>query len=124
MKVFDCFLFFNELDLLKLRLNVLDDCVDYFIIAESAITFQGEEKEFIFEKHRSQFAKFDHKIIYFKVTNCTIDFVNLPYVNEPQVLDDQILNAIYRFIDDCPHFNKESEFWWGNDFYQRECIWR
>lgn len=124
MKVFDCFIFFNELDLLELRLNVLSDCVDYFVIAESAITFQGEDKEFIFEKHRSRFAKFDHKIIYFKVTNCTIDFANLPYVSEPQSLDDQILNAIYRFIDDCPHFNKESEFWWGNDFYQRECIWR
>ena len=46
MKVFDCFIFFNELDLLELRLNVLDSCVDYFVIVESAITFQGEDKEF------------------------------------------------------------------------------
>ena len=124
MKVFDCFIFFNELDLLELRLNVLDDCVDCFVIAESAITFQGEEKEFIFEKNRSRFAKFDHKIVYFKVTDCALDFENLPYIADPQCLDGQILNSIYRFIDDCPHFNKATEFWWGNDFYQRECIWR
>lgn len=103
---------------------MLDGCVDYFVIVESAITFQGEEKEFIFEKHRSRFAKFENKIIYFKVDKYAIDFANLPYIDEPRNLDEKILNKIYRFIDDCPHFDKAREFWWGNDFFQRECIWR
>ena len=48
MKTFDCFLFFNELDLLEIRLNLLYSYVDYFVIVESEITFQGNLKEFIF----------------------------------------------------------------------------
>ena len=124
MKVFDCFLFFNELDLLELRLNALDSCVDYFVIVESGITFQGEEKEYLFEKNRSRFAKFADKIIHFKVEKYSLDFSDLPYIAAPRSVDDEILNAIYKYIDDCPHFDKKKEFWWGNDFYQRECIWR
>ena len=31
MKVFDSFIFFNELDLLEMRLNILNDVVDYFV---------------------------------------------------------------------------------------------
>jgi beta-1,4-mannosyl-glycoprotein beta-1,4-N-acetylglucosaminyltransferase len=124
MKTFDCFLFFNELDLLEIRLNILNECVDYFVIVESAITFQGEDKEFIFEKNRTRFAAFEDKIIYFKVEKYLFDFANLPYMVDPQSRDDKILNAIYKHIDACPHFNKQKEFWWGNDFYQRECIRR
>jgi len=124
MKVYDCFLFFNELDLLELRLNVLNECVDYFVIVESAITFQGEEKEFFFEKNRSRFAKFENKIIYFKVEKYALDFASLPYIVTPKSNDDKILNSIYKHIDACPHFDKQKEFWWGNDFYQRECIRR
>lgn len=124
MKVFDCFIFFNELDLLELRLNILDSCVDYFVIVESAITFQGEAKKFYFEQNKSRFDKFKHKIIHFKVEKYSLNFAKLPYINEPRSIDEKILNAIYKDIDDCPHFDKEKEFWWGNDFFQRECIRR
>ena len=124
MKIYDCFLFFNELDLLELRLNILDDYVDYFVIVESAITFQGEDKEFIFEKNKNRFAKFENKIIHFKVEKYEFDFANLPYIKKPESADEIVLNKIYKFIDDCPHFDKKTQFWWGNDFFQRECIWR
>ena len=33
--VYDCFQFFNELDILKLRMHVLNDVVDKFVISES-----------------------------------------------------------------------------------------
>lgn len=124
MKVFDCFLFFNELDLLDLRLNLLSDHVDYFVIVESALTFQGEEKEFIFEKNINRFNQFKNKIIYFKIDKYSLNFNELPYIYNPQNVDEEILNRIYKFIDECPHFDKKEEFWWGNDFYQRECISR
>ena len=124
MKVFDCFIFFNELDLLELRLNLLNESVDYFVIVESAITFQGEDKEFFFEKNKSRFAKFENKIIHFKVEKYEFDFASLPYFVNPKNTDELVLNKIFKFIDDCPHFDKEKEFWWGNDFFQRECIWR
>ena len=124
MKVFDCFLFFNELDLLELRLNALDDSVDYFVIVEAGITFQGEEKEYFFDRNKSRFAKFAHKIIHFKVGKDYLDFAVLPYITLPKSGDDEVLNTIYKHIDDCQHFDKRKEFWWGNEFYQRECIRR
>ena len=124
MKIYDCFIFFNELDLLELRLKILNDYVDYFVIVESAITFQGEDKEFFFEKNKSRFSKFENKIIYFQVEKYELDFAKLPLIAKPKNADEIVLNKIYKFIDDCPHFDKKTEFWWGNDFFQRECIWR
>ncbi len=44
MKIVDVFPFFNELDLLDIRLNVLDPYVDCFIISEATKTFQGGDK--------------------------------------------------------------------------------
>ena len=38
MKVFDSFRFFNELDLLEIRFNLLYDHVDYFVITECPYT--------------------------------------------------------------------------------------
>jgi beta-1,4-mannosyl-glycoprotein beta-1,4-N-acetylglucosaminyltransferase len=124
MKIYDCFIFFNELDLLELRLNILNDYVDYFVIVESSVTFQGEDKEFLFEKNKSRFSKFENKIIYFQVEKYELDFANLPFIAKPKNADEIVLNKIYKFIDDCPHFDKKTQFWWGNDFFQRECIWR
>lgn len=124
MRIFDCFLFFDELDLLELRLNVLNDIVDYFVIVESAITFQGDDKDFNFEKNKHRFRKFENKIIYFKVDKYGFKFNELPYIQNIKSADDKVLNEIFNHIDECPHFDKTTEFWWGNDFFQRECIRR
>ena len=47
--VYDCFPFFNELDILNLRLHILDPFVDRFVIEEARNTFTGQEKELCFE---------------------------------------------------------------------------
>ena len=44
MKVFDSFIFFNELELLEMRLNILKDVVDYFVLTESPFTVCVNEK--------------------------------------------------------------------------------
>lgn len=44
MKVIDSFCFFNEFEILKLRLNYLNDVVDHFVICESNVTYSGEKK--------------------------------------------------------------------------------
>ena len=41
--VYDCFQFFNELDILKIRLHVLSDVVDRFVISEATETFSGRK---------------------------------------------------------------------------------
>ena len=62
--VYDCFQFFNELDILKIRMNVLNDVVDKFVISEATVTFSGKEKPLYFAENRDMFAEFNDKIIY------------------------------------------------------------
>jgi beta-1,4-mannosyl-glycoprotein beta-1,4-N-acetylglucosaminyltransferase len=52
MKVIDCFPFFNELDLLEIRLHELKDVVDVFVLTESPQTFTGNHKPLFFDKER------------------------------------------------------------------------
>ncbi|MGS0647237.1 discoidin domain-containing protein [Komagataeibacter melomenusus] len=68
MKVFDCFTFYDELDILDIRLNELDSVVDYFVICEADETFTGLSKEMLFLKNRERYASFAHKIIHVPVT--------------------------------------------------------
>lgn len=63
-KVFDCFTFYNELDLLELRLEELDGVVDVFVLAEAAWTFQGVPKPLIFAENKARFARFADKIVH------------------------------------------------------------
>ncbi len=65
--VYDLIPFFNEIDILKLRLGVLSPYVDKFIIEEATMTFSGKEKELCFEKNRDKFKDYLDKIVYVKV---------------------------------------------------------
>lgn len=65
MKVFDCFTYFNEDELLEIRLQTLDAHVDCFVIAEATHTQSGLPKPMNFRPER--FARFAHKIRYILV---------------------------------------------------------
>ena len=65
--IYDCFSFFNELDLLEIRLNVLKDVVDRFVLVEAGETHAGKPKPFYFEENRSRFAEFLDRIEYVKI---------------------------------------------------------
>ena len=65
--VYDVIPFFNELDILKLRLHILDSIVDRFVIEEATHTFSGQTKELCFAKNREMFAAFLPKIEYIVV---------------------------------------------------------
>ena len=62
MKIFDCFMYFDEDLVLDLRLNLLDDQVDYFVIVESKFNHKGEKGELKFDIDRYQ--SFKKKILY------------------------------------------------------------
>lgn len=64
MKIFDVFLFNGELDLLEIRLNLLNEYVDYFVISESEKTHSGLPKELYYQNNKNLFKKFNEKIIY------------------------------------------------------------
>lgn len=71
--VYDCFQFFNELDILKLRMNILDEVVDKFVISESTVTFSGEAKPLFYEENKEMFKEFEHKIIHNVVRDTPMD---------------------------------------------------
>ena len=48
MKIYDCFMFFDEEMLLDLRLNIMDKYVDKFVITEATYTHSGSPKKLIF----------------------------------------------------------------------------
>lgn len=106
MKVFDVFPFFNELDILEIRLNILDPHVDYFIISEAVETFSGIDKPLYFLEHKERFSKFAHKIIYNVVAEKTdVDL-------HPYQRDVFQKNCIYQVIKD--HCTDEDLIIWGD----------
>ena len=62
--IYDCFQFFNELDMLKIRLNVMSPIVDKFVISEATETFSGLKKPLYYEENKEMFAEFADKIIH------------------------------------------------------------
>ena len=62
MKIFDCFMYFDEDILLDLRLNYLNSYVDKFVIVESKYAHNGKKRSLNFDINN--FEKFKHKIVY------------------------------------------------------------
>ncbi len=117
--IFDCFLFFQELDLLEIRLNYLYEYVDKFIIVESCQTFNGKQKNFNFENHKDRFDKFSNKIIYYKIN----DFHHTPEELYQYLANHKYSNKrfISKLMESHSHYNKKY-LWWVLDSYHRECI--
>lgn len=62
--IYDCFCFFNELDILELRLNILNDIVDKFVLVEATYTHSGHPKKLFFQENKTRFNHFQDKIIH------------------------------------------------------------
>lgn len=71
--VYDSFQFFNELDILYLRMSILKDVVDKFVISESTVTFSGDKKPLFYEENKEMFQEFAHKIIHNVVDDTPMD---------------------------------------------------
>jgi hypothetical protein len=63
-RIIDAFPFFNELEMLRVRLEELSPVVDKFILVESAMTHSGKPKELLFEQRRDEFEPWLDKIIH------------------------------------------------------------
>ena len=95
MKIFDCFMYFDEEVVLDVRLNTLDKYVDYFVIVESSFTHKGDNKNLMF--NHNKFEKFKNKIIYLAYDKQPkgIEVVN-ENDSEGEKSRKYILNAILR----------------------------
>jgi beta-1,4-mannosyl-glycoprotein beta-1,4-N-acetylglucosaminyltransferase len=72
-KIYDTTIFFNEVEMLELRLNILDPVVDYFVIVEAAETHSGQPKPYNFLANQERFDRWLHKIIYVQIDDLTGD---------------------------------------------------
>jgi len=95
MKIIDCFIFYNEFDLLNYRLSILNDYVDYFVLVESTHTFTGMKKPLYYNENKDKFKEFNHKII--------------------SIIVDDIP---YKF----PHIDIANSHQWQNEYYQRNSM--
>lgn len=62
--IYDCFMFYNELDILEIRLNVLNSTVDKFVLVEAAQTHTGLPKKLYYQESAARFDAFQDKIIH------------------------------------------------------------
>ena len=95
MKIFDCFMYFDEEVVLDVRLNTLNKHVDYFVIVESKFTHKGEQRNLRF--NLSKFEKFKEKIIYlvYDQQPKEIEEIN-NQDNKDEIARKSLWNAIYR----------------------------
>jgi beta-1,4-mannosyl-glycoprotein beta-1,4-N-acetylglucosaminyltransferase len=77
VRVIDCVPFFNELDLLEVRLVELEGIVDRHVVVEATTTHRGTPKQAVFWPNRHRFARFLHRIDY--------RLVDLPDAEDPWV---------------------------------------
>ena len=95
MRIFDCFMYFDEEIVLDTRLNYLDPYVDYFVIVESCFTHRGDRRKLKFDIKK--FEKFKDKLIY-KVYEEIPDKIEavLDGDNESTKSGKYIMNALHR----------------------------
>ena len=95
MKIFDCFMYFDEEVVVDVRLNTLNKFVDYFVIVESRFTHKGDLRELRF--NHNKFKKFKDKIIYLiddQIYSQTEEIK--PLDNEGEKSRKYIFNSAYR----------------------------
>lgn len=105
--VYDCFIFYNELDLLEIRLNILSPYVDYFVLVEATTTFSGQPKPLFYKNTQERFSKFKHKIIHIIVDDME---------KAPDIVSQPPYNKIEVF--------QQNPTVWSKEFYQRNCLTR
>ena len=99
--VIDVITFNGEFDLLEIRLNILSDYVDEFIIVEATTTFSGKDKPLYYEKEKARYKKWEGKIKY--------------HIVRPEDEEKYVAMA-----NASPNTRGASH--WKKEFCQKECI--
>ena len=117
--IYDCFIFFNELELLEVRFHELYDVVDKFVLVESPQTFKGFSKPLYFAENKERFAKFLDKVIHVVVElpmsyNDQERTEHCNYVRENRQRDLIMLGLTDCVDDDIIFISDVDEIWRGN----------
>lgn len=92
--IYDCFPFYNELELLDIRLNVLDKVVDKFVLVEGTVTHTNQKKPLYYQKNKHLFKKFHKKIIHIVVDD-------VPDVDMTWIIERYFFTATMRGLKKC-----------------------
>lgn len=101
--IIDVTSFNGELDILEIRLNILNDFVDQFIIVESRNTFSGKPKPLYYEENKERYKKWEHKIKY-------------------HIIDEDFKEGVVALADGSPNVPKGGAENWKREFCQKEQI--
>lgn len=104
IKIYDIFTYNGEADILEIRLNILKDSVDQFVIVEAPTTFSGLKKPLYFQEQKERFKQFLGKIKYFVIDD---------YPNDQELL---------KLADSSSNVPKNGPEHWRREFYQKESI--
>ena len=95
MKIFDCFMYFDEDLILDVRLNYLNKFVDQFVIVESVYSHNGEKRNPQFDIKK--FKKFENKITYLLIDHQEKDFLPIKDTDTlNEVAGKKVMNALKR----------------------------
>jgi beta-1,4-mannosyl-glycoprotein beta-1,4-N-acetylglucosaminyltransferase len=88
-------MYFDEEIVLDVRLNTLDQFVDYFVIVESKFTHKGDKRDLKFNPDK--FEKFKDKIIYLVYNHQPSEIEKINNEDSPdEIARKSLWNAIYR----------------------------
>jgi beta-1,4-mannosyl-glycoprotein beta-1,4-N-acetylglucosaminyltransferase len=79
--IVDCFPFYNELGMLKYRLETLSPVVDKFVLVESPRTFRGNPKKLYYQENKHLFEKYSDKIVHV-IDNNLVENPGNPWMND------------------------------------------
>lgn len=96
--IIDAFIFFNELDILDIRLHEMDSFVDYFVLVESTKTFSNKFNAPVYESNKQRFKEFHHKIIHVIVEDA-------PDTTDHWSIEEFIRNATLRGVNSVPNIS-------------------
>jgi hypothetical protein len=82
MKIYDVFSFYNEFDVLEIRLEEMWNTVDYFVLLESNTTYVGNPKPYLFDENKERYSKYLSKIRHIKL--------DVPYEEQFKVFPHEI----------------------------------
>jgi beta-1,4-mannosyl-glycoprotein beta-1,4-N-acetylglucosaminyltransferase len=144
-KVYDCFMFSNELELLNFRFEYLSPYVDFFVLVESRKTTQGNPKPLFYNDNKSKFKKHIHKIKHLVIDDFptgTVAFTNESIQRNAMIsclVDcnthdlilisdlDEIpnLNKIPKKLYDgvVYHFLQDQHIYFANTYKEKHIIW-
>lgn len=101
-RIYDCFTFYNEFELLELRLKLLYDTVDYFVIAEMEKNHQAARKPLLLKQNWNLIKEFENKIIYIGIEEKEIPSLGkIIHNNHDWTLENFQRNMLMEGIKNC-----------------------